>query len=43
MIQLCGIRGLCADHPTYEAGWGFMAVTEGLYNHFLDDDHFAGT
>ena len=40
MIQLCGIRGLCADHPTYEAGWGFMAVTEGLYNHFLDDDHY---
>ena len=40
MIQLCGIRGLCAEHPTYEAGWGFMAVTEGLYNHFLDDDHY---
>ena len=40
MIQLCGIRGLCADHPTYEAGWGFMSVTEGLYNHFLDDDHY---
>ncbi len=40
IIQLCGIRGLCAEHPTYEAGWGFMSVTEGLYNHFLDDDHY---
>jgi len=40
MIQLCGIRGLCAEHPNYEAGWGFMSVTEGLWNHFLDDDQF---
>jgi len=40
MIQLCGVRGLCAEHPDYEAGWGFMSVTEGLYNHFLDDDTF---
>ena len=38
MIQLCGIRGLCAEHPEYEAGWGFLSVTEGLWNHFLDDD-----
>ena len=40
MIQLCGIRGLCSDHPDYEAGWGFMSVTEGLWNHFLDDDTY---
>lgn len=40
MIQLCGVRGLCAEHPDYEAGWGFMSVTEGLYNHFLDDDTY---
>jgi hypothetical protein len=40
MIQLCGIRGLCADHPRYEAGWGFMMVTESLWNHFLPDDTF---
>jgi hypothetical protein len=40
MVQLCGVRGLCAEHPTYEAGWGFMAVTEGLYNHFLEDDAY---
>jgi hypothetical protein len=40
MIQLCGIRGLCAEHPEYEAGWGFMSVTEGLWSHFLDDDHY---
>jgi hypothetical protein len=40
MIQLCGIRGLCAEHPDYEAGWGFMSVTEGLWNHFLDDDQY---
>jgi hypothetical protein len=35
MIQLCGIRGLCAEHPEYEAGWGFMSVTEGLWSHFF--------
>ena len=40
IIQLCGIRGLCADHPDYEAGWGFMSVTEGLWNHFLQDDTY---
>ena len=40
MIQLCGVRGLCAEHPDYEAGWGFMSVTEGLWNHFLDDDTY---
>lgn len=40
MIQLCGIRGLCAEHPTFEAGWGFMSVTPSLWNHFLDDDTY---
>ena len=40
MIQLCGVRGLCAEHPDYEAGWGFMSVTEGLWNHYLDDDTY---
>lgn len=40
MIQLCGIRGLCANHPRYEAGWGFMMVTPSLWNHYLPDDTF---
>jgi len=40
MIQLCGIRGLCSNHPTYEAGWGFMMVTPSLWNHYLMDDTF---
>ncbi len=40
MIQLCGVRGLCAEHPDYEAGWGFMNVTPSLWNHFLDDDTY---
>ena len=40
MIQLCGIRGLCSDHPDYQAGWGFMSITEGLWNHFLEDDTY---
>ena len=40
MIQLCGIRGLCDDHPTYEAGWGFMSMTPSLWNHYLSDDTF---
>ncbi len=40
MVQLCGIRGLCDGHPTYQAGWGFMLPTESLYNHFLDDDTY---
>jgi len=40
MIQLCGIRGLCSNHPRYEAGWGFMMVTPSLWNHYLPDDTF---
>jgi len=38
MVQLCGIRGLCSDHPEYEAGWGFCLPTQGLWDSFLDDD-----
>jgi len=40
MIQLCGIRGLCSNHPRYESGWGFMMVTPSLWNHYLSDDTF---
>ena len=40
MVQLCGIRGLCDQHPDYEAGWGFMMVTPGLYNSYLSDDTY---
>ncbi len=40
IVQLCGVRGLCSEHPTLEAGWGFMLVTPSLYNHFLDDDTY---
>ena len=35
MVQLCGIRGLCEDHPFYQPGWGFMLPTQGLYDHYL--------
>lgn len=40
MVQLCGIRGLCSEHPTYQAGWGFMLPTQGLVNHYLPDDQY---
>lgn len=40
LVQLCGVRGLCADHPFLEAGWGFMLPTQDLYDHYLDDDLF---
>ena len=40
IIQLCGVRGLCDDHPDFEAGWGFMLPTQELYDHFLDDDSY---
>ncbi|MBK6264299.1 RagB/SusD family nutrient uptake outer membrane protein [Marivirga sp. S37H4] len=43
MTQLCGIRGLCSDHPEYEAGWGFLLPTESLNSHFLDDDAYRRT
>ncbi len=40
MVQLCGIRGLCEEHPFYQAGWGFMLPTQGLYSHYLPDDTY---
>lgn len=40
MIQLCGIRGLCADHPEYEAGWGFLVPTKSLWDHYKSDDAY---
>lgn len=40
VVQLNGIRGLCADHPLYAPGWGFMLPTQSLYSHFLPDDHY---
>jgi starch-binding outer membrane protein, SusD/RagB family len=38
MIQLCGIRGLCSSHPDYIEGWGFLLITEELYDSYLPDD-----
>ncbi|MFK7951223.1 MAG: RagB/SusD family nutrient uptake outer membrane protein [Ekhidna sp.] len=40
MVQLSGIRGLCANHPEYDAGWGFMLPTSSLFDSFLSDDTF---
>jgi hypothetical protein len=40
MTQLCGIRGLCLDHPDYIPGWGFMLPTQDLNNHFFADDDY---
>ena len=40
IVQLCGVRGLCEDHPDYQAGWGFMLPTQGLYDHYMDDDAY---
>lgn len=40
IVQLCGIRGLCSDHPEYDAGWGFMLPTSTLFDAFLADDAF---
>ncbi len=40
IIQLCGIRGLCEEHPDYEAGWGFMMMTPSLYDSYLSDDTY---
>ena len=40
IIQLCGIRGLCSDHPDYVEGWGFMLPTQNLYDAYLDDDDY---
>lgn len=43
ITQLTGIRGLCNDHPEYDAGWGFMLPTESLNDHFLADDQYRRT
>ena len=40
MVQLCGIRGLCGDHPLYTSGWGFFLPTQGLYDHYKSDDTY---
>ena len=40
IVQLCGVRGICDDHPDYQAGWGFMLPTEELVNFFLPDDQY---
>ncbi len=40
IVQLCGIRGLCGDHPDYIEGWGFMLPTQNLYDHFQSDDSY---
>lgn len=40
MVQLCGIRGLCDQHPDYEPGWGFMVPTQSLWDHYLADDGY---
>jgi len=40
MVQLCGIRGLCNNHPDYEPGWGFMIPTPSLWNFYLSDDAY---
>jgi starch-binding outer membrane protein, SusD/RagB family len=40
IIQLCGIRGLCEEHPDYAPGWGFMLPTESLFDSYLSDDTY---
>ncbi len=40
ITQLCGIRGLCAAHPEYQEGWGFMLPTQSLYDSYLSDDTY---
>lgn len=40
IIQLCGVRGLCATHPDYDAGWGFMLPTQSLVDAYLPDDQY---
>ncbi len=40
IVQLCGIRGLCEDHPDYQTGWGFMLPTQSLFDHYLNDDSY---
>lgn len=38
LVQLCGVRGICEDHPFLQDGWGFMLPTQDLYDHYLEDD-----
>lgn len=40
IVQLCGVRGLCDDHPDFQAGWGFMLPTQSLNDHFQSDDQY---
>lgn len=40
IVQLCGVRGLCEDHPDYIAGWGFMLPTKELNDFYLSDDQY---
>ncbi len=40
IIQLCGVRGLCPNHPDYIDGWGFMLPTQDLYDSYLSDDTY---
>ena len=40
MVQLCGVRGLCSNHPEYIEGWGFMLPTQSLYDTYLSDDTY---
>ena len=40
IIQLCGIKACAPTTHDYEAGWGFMPISEGLWNHFLEDDTY---
>lgn len=40
IVQLCGVRGLCTNHPQYIPGWGFLLPTTNLYNSYLFDDVF---
>ena len=40
IVQLCGIRGLCSEHPDYQEGWGFILPTTSLADHFLADDNY---
>jgi starch-binding outer membrane protein, SusD/RagB family len=38
IVQLCGVRGMCTNHPQYNPGWGFLVPTANLYNSYLPDD-----
>jgi hypothetical protein len=40
IVQLCGIRGLCATNADYTAGWGFLLPTQNLFTSFLSDDTY---